>query len=239
MRILHALVVLVAALAATPAQALEVLLLRHAETLANVQDDYSVFNQRHFSARGEAQVVELARAWSGHRFDAVLVSPAHRALRTIRPYLEQNGIVAEIWPELDECCWQKPGERSGTDTAALGGEVLVEQDMRPFFMVRSGSDGRVAAEESYADGIRRVKQVAQMIQQRYGEGDLAVLVVVHQLTGSRLAETLLGQSPDGRYRLDNASVTWLHGEAGRFSLVAENLSPAEAAARLSGAAATP
>lgn len=231
--------VLAVALAATPAPGLELLLVRHAETLANVKDDYSVFNQRHLSAQGEAQVLDLAKAWRGLRFDAVLVSPAYRALRTIHPYLEQNGVVAEIWPELDECCWQKPGERSGTDTAVLGGEVLVEQDMRPFFMVRSGSDGRVAAEETYADGVRRVKQVAQMIEQRYGEGDLAVLVVVHQLTGSRLVETLLGQGPEGRYRLNNASVTWLHGERGRFNLVGENLSAADAAARLSEAAAAP
>jgi broad specificity phosphatase PhoE len=221
-------------LAAGPeAPALDLLVVRHAETLANVQDDYSVFNQRHFSALGEQQVSNLTAALAGRRFDAILVSPAYRAQRTILPLLQQQGAVAEIWPELDECCWQKGDERGASDTFATGPQVLVEQEMRPYFLVRQGSDGMVGGMESRTDGIVRIKRAAALVKERFGGTAQTVLVVMHQHSGSRLVESLLDQAPEGRYRLANASVTWLRADGGRFRIEAENLVPAEAATRLS------
>jgi len=220
-------------LAAGPeAPALDLLIVRHAETLANVQDDYSIFNQRHFSALGEQQVSNLTAALAGCRFDAIVVSPAYRVQRTIFPLLQHQGAVAEIWPELDECCWQKGDERGASDTFTTGPQVLVEQDMRPYFLVRQGSDGMLGGMESRTDGIVRIKRAAALMKERFGDTAQTVLVVSHQHAGSRLVESLLDQAPEGRYRLANAAVTWLRVDQGRFRIQAENLSPAAAAARL-------
>mgnify|MGYP002862631577 CR=1 FL=1 len=222
-----------------PAPALDLLIVRHAETLANVTDDYSVFNQRHFSGPGEQQVSNLTAALAGHPFDAVLVSPAYRAQRTILPLLQHQATVAEIWPEFDECCWQTGQERGASDTFSTGPQVLVDQEMRPYFLVRQGSDGVLGGQETRTDGILRIKRAAAMLKERFGSSAQTVLVVIHQHAGSRLIESLLDQAPDGRYRLTNTAVTWLHADQGRFRLVAENLAPAEAAARLATRSPSP
>lgn len=227
-------------LASAPAAlALDLYLVRHAETLANVTRDYSVFNQRHFSEAGERQVAELTDALRGRAFDAILVSPAYRALRTIQPYLEASGQVAEIWPELDECCFQRGDEEQASDTSALGPAILVEQEMRPFFMLREGSDGDAPGPETYAEGVMRVKRAAALLRERFGDSDATVLVVAHWHSGSRLLEVLMDQAPQGRYRPQNTAATWLHGEGGRYRLMGLNLPVADVATNLPVAAPAP
>lgn len=227
------------AMAALSSPALDLWVVRHAETVANVTDDYSVFNQRHFTALGEQQASNLTAALRGLVFDGIAVSPAYRAQRTIHPYLLENGVVAEIWPELDECCWQRGDARGASDTSATGPTVLVEQDMRPQFRIREGNDGQLPGLETRSEGIARARRAARMLRERYAGQPVRLLLVVHQHTGSYLLEALLDQAPEGRYRLANAAVTWLSEENGRLRLVAENLAPSDAAARLAVPADTP
>ena len=210
---------LVAGSMAYPAAALDVVVTRHAETLANVTKDYSAFNQRHFTEAGTKQIAALTAALDGIRFDAILVSPAYRTLKTVEPYLKQSGQSAEIWPELDECCWQLLREGA---TSPPGLPILLETEQRPLFFLRADAPVVVPGNESYDEGVRRIRAAAEAFRARWSGTEAVVLVVAHQHTGSRLVETLLGEAPEGRYRIENARFTHLREEGGRFVLVELN-----------------
>lgn len=202
------------------ATALDVVVTRHAETLANVTKEYTSFNQRHFTEAGAKQIEALTGALRPHRFDAILVSPAVRVLRTIQPYLEATGQTAEIWPELDECCWQRDRENGRTPP---GDPILLESAQRPLFLLRAGAAEVAPGNESYVEGVRRSRQLAVAIRERWGGTDARILVVGHYHTGARMVEAL-ADDPDkvSRIRLDNARFTHLKEMDGRFTLIGLN-----------------
>ncbi len=212
-------VLLAAGWLAHTAAALDVVVTRHAETLANVTKDYSVFNQRHFTEEGARQIEALTDALRPHRFDAIVVSPAYRTLKTIEPYLKESGQSAEIWPEVDECCWQLLREGA---TSPPGLPVLLEPEQRTLFFLRADAPQVAPGNESYEEGVRRIQAAAGALRARWSGTEAVVLVVAHQHTGSRLVETLLGEAPEGRHRIHNARFTHLREENGRFVLVELN-----------------
>lgn len=201
------------------AAALDIIIVRHAETLANVSKDYSAFNQRHFTEDGLREIDALTKLMEPHRFDTILTSPAYRVLRTIQPYLEKTGQTAEIWPDLDECCWQT--DRASERTPP-GEPILLEQEQRPLFVLRAESPDLSPGGETYAEGVRRVKRAAADIKTRWSGTDAWLMIVVHRHTGARLIESLLDQAPTGRYQLENTRFTHLREENGRFALVELN-----------------
>lgn len=211
---------------AVAAEALDIYIVRHAETLANVTKEYTEFNQRHFSREGEKQIARLTRALQGRRFDAVVTSPAHRTLRTIEPFLASTGgeLRAEIWPELDECCWQKDRKN---DRTPPGRPILIEAGQALYFYLRRGAATETPGSETYEDSLRRVRWVAGEIWRRWGGTDAVVLVATHFFTGGRLIELLLDDRITGEIRLENAKVSHVREENGRFRLVGLNLPPAE------------
>jgi broad specificity phosphatase PhoE len=201
------------------AAALDIVIVRHAETLANVTKDYSAFNQRHFTARGEQQIARLTRTLAGLRFDAILTSPAYRVMRTIEPYLVASDSRAEIWPELEECCWQRDRAHEYTPP---GRPILIEADQKPFFVLRAGASDRTPGSELYDDGLKRVRWVAGEIWRRWAGTDAVLLVATHYHTGARLIEALIEQPHDG-LRLENAKLTHVREVDGRFYLMGVNL----------------
>ncbi|HMP75349.1 MAG TPA: histidine phosphatase family protein [Kiritimatiellia bacterium] len=211
---------LVAGVLAHTATALDVVVTRHAETLANVTKVYSSFNQRHFTEAGEKQLAALTDMLREHRFDAILVSPATRVLRTIQPYLEATGQTAEIWPELEECCWQRNRESERTPP---GDPILLEPEQRPLFLLRAGAAEVAPGNESYVEGVRRARQLAIDIRKRWGGTNARILVVGHYHTGARLVEALVDDPrAASRLRIDNARLTHLKEMDGRFTLVGLN-----------------
>lgn len=201
------------------ALALDVVITRHAETLANVTGVYSSFNQRHFSETGLRQIDELTAALGDRRFDAILVSPAHRCIKSIQPYLERVGAQAEIWPELDECCWIPEGRTEKTPPPE---PILLEPEQRSLFVLRANAGEATPGSESYVDGVKRVRAAVNLLLERYKGRDATILVMTHHHTGGRLAEALLGESLVGRYKIKNATFTHLREVEGRFRLIELN-----------------
>ncbi len=202
------------------AAALDIIIVRHAETLANVTKDYSAFNQRHFTSRGEQQIARLTRTLAEHRFDAVLTSPAHRVMRTIQPYLVAADARAEIWPELEECCWQRDRTHEHTPP---GRPILIEADQKPIFLLREGAPDQSPGGELYDDSLQRIRWVAGEIWRRWSGTDAVVLIATHYHTGARLIELLTEQTPSGRLRLENGKLSHVREADGRFYLVGINM----------------
>lgn len=202
--------------------ALDVYIVRHAETLANVTKEYTAFNQRHFTRKGEQQITALTRALAPHRFDAVIVSPAYRVLRTVQPYLAATGTRAEIWPELDECCWQ--ADRAN-DRTPPGFPILLEEDQRSVFVLREGAPVIAPGDERFEDSLRRIRWVAAELWRRWGGTDARILVATHYLTGAQLINALADSVSEGRIRLENAKIAHLREVDGRFTIIGINLDP--------------
>lgn len=203
-----------------PAAAFDIVIVRHAETIANVTKDYSAFNQRHFTKRGEQQVAHLTRTLANHSFDAILTSPAYRVLRTIQPFLVATETQAEIWPELEECCWQRDRVNEFTPP---GRPILLEADQKSLFFLRAGAPNLAPGEERYEDGVKRMRWVAGEIWRRWAGTDAVILIATHYHAGARLIEALAEQVPSGRIQLENGKLSHIREADGRFYIVGLNL----------------
>lgn len=202
------------------AAALDIVIVRHAETIANVTKDYSAFNQRHFTKRGEQQVARITRTLANQSFDAVLTSPAYRVLRTIQPYLVAAEKQAEIWPELEECCCQRDRVNEYTPP---GRPILLEAEQKALFLLRAGASDRSPGDERYEDGLQRIRWVAAEIWRRWAGTDAVILIATHYHAGARLIELLAEQVPAGRIQLENGTFTHIREADGRFYIVGLNL----------------
>ena len=99
MRRILVVAILLCGVAAAQAGGLDIYFVRHAETMANASGVNTSGNSNMFSEKGNEQVGALTRELNAMRFDAILVSPAERAINTILPYLKESGQKGIIWPE--------------------------------------------------------------------------------------------------------------------------------------------
>lgn len=200
---------------------LDIYVVRHAETLANVTGVHDSHSDNTLSERGLAQVDALTRSLANHRFDAVLVSPAERALLTIQPYLRQSGSVGVIWPELIECCWQQ--ERGEDGSLQTGQAIHVPAEIAAQFTFRDGDSTFAYANRNHADGVAQVRQAVSLLKQHYYNSDKRILIVMHYHAGTVLMGELLGVSRDSLPGLKNARVSHLRQlPDGRFELLTIN-----------------
>ena len=213
---------LLVVLVAPSSWALDLYFLRHAETVANATKIYSAGNWTNFSKKGQQQIATITEKLKDHHFNAVLVSPLFRTQKTIFPFLENRGQVAEIWPELQECCWQQRWPRK-VEHVALGGDV--ETLNTNYFRLRDDLR-QVYRPQNFAEGVYVLKRAAELLKTRFGQSDESVLLVMHQYSGSCLMELLLGETPKRRYKLENAKLSKLEQNAdGTFKLVVLNDQP--------------
>lgn len=209
---------------------LDLYFVRHAETIANVTGDYSEKNQKTFSDKGTEQIRQLSRGLRQYKFDHICVSPKYRARKTIEPYLKQNGLVAEIWPELAECCHQSDRNVSPTNIEpALGELISLTGDEKRYFFFRDGKEkDRLYLSGNYADGILQLRKAHELIIKRFGGSPQKVLLVGHGLAGGRIVELLRGLKPEGKAFTQNAKITLLRqGNDGKFKLIRFNADPLE------------
>lgn len=202
---------------------LDVYILRHAETLANITGVSTDQNTTIFSKRGQQQVAQLPEKLKAYRFDYILVSSMHRARYTILPYLEQSSMIAEIWPELGECCWQKNQSVSTSASFLMGRAITLDAREIEHFRFRDNFSRQTYNQQNYADGIMLQKKAAKNLIERFGHSGKSVLIVGHNNAGGRLIEILLGLSPEGRFYLKNAAISHLRQrEDGSFQLLMLN-----------------
>jgi broad specificity phosphatase PhoE len=197
-------------LTAAPPKSLDLWFVRHGETVANATGRYNARTIDTFSARGQQQVAALTKQLSGIRFDAIVVSPSPRALRTIAPYLRAHpGLKAEVWPELYECCDNNTRKVKGPTSPSVrfGAAIRVPADLQGLFALSAGA--RLIATPSYEDGLRQVELAATRLKRSFGGSGKTVLVIGHSLHGSRLIEELEGRPMLGRIRPENGRLIHL------------------------------
>jgi len=195
---------------------------RHAETVANASGKYNSQTIDRLSTRGEQQVARLTGELLAMSLDTICVSPMRRAIETVRPYLERTKAVAELWPELAECCHQKVRGSQPSPKLPRGPEIAVANELRSSLRI-DPTDRHTYEPANYADGIALVRRAAERIRRELSGSGRTVLLVGHSLAGSRLIEMLLGWEPRGRFTIANAEISHLNQvEDGTFELVELN-----------------
>jgi len=203
--------------------ATEIYFVRHGETVGNATHHHTHENDRTFSDRGEKQVAELTKKLAALSFDHIIVSPKYRVLNTIFPYLKKHGLRAEIWPELQECCWQEKSNRLSSFNLQRGEAIQLESRMKRYFTFPDDNAGRRYATKDYGDGLLQMFKAIQLIRKRFAHSGKRILIVSHYHIGSRLIETLQSREPDGRYKLSNAKISHLiEKDDGTYRLIDMN-----------------
>ena len=224
MRRIVAIVVLLCGMATAQAEGgLEIYFVRHAETIKNATGLHDSGTSNDFSDKGAEQVTMLTDRLKALHFDAILVSPAPRALDTLLPYLKESGQAGEIWPELTECCWQREHSNLEGGRLIVDSAIQLNHAQQPYFTFRDEHASNNYANRSYADGVAQVRHAEELLKQRYFGSGKTLLIVGHYHAGRILLADLLGISPEQLPGLKNARITHLRqGEDGRFSLVTLN-----------------
>jgi broad specificity phosphatase PhoE len=199
--------------------ATDIYFVRHAETMGNLTHRHNQKNDRTLSPKGLRQVKALTRKLDILNFDYIVVSPKYRALKTILPYLKKHRRVAEVWPELAECCWQKQRELSA-GMPRRGSQIRLETAMKPYFTFARPEDRFNFHTRSYGQGILQTFMAAEKIKKRFAGSGKRILVVGHYHAGSRLIEILQGNDPVGRYKISNTQLLHLRENInGTFALL--------------------
>ena len=205
------------------APATEIYFVRHGETVGNATHNHNHESDRTFSAKGGKQVAELSYKLDQLSFDHIIVSPKYRTLNTIFPYLKRHDLKAEVWPELEECCWQYKTSRLSSFKLNRGNEIQIESKMKPYFIFYDSDARRRYVAKNYGDGLLQTFKAIQLIRKRFEGSGKRILIVSHYHIGSRLIEVLQGIEPDGRYKLSNAKISHLiEKDDGTFRLVSIN-----------------
>jgi len=203
--------------------ATEIYFVRHGETVGNATHQHTHENDRTFSDKGERQVTELTKKLDGLNFDHIIVSPKYRTLNTIFPYLKKHALKAEIWPELQECCWQSKTSRLSSFNLQRGQTIRLESSMERYFMFPDDNARRRFAVKNYGDGLLQMFKAIQLIRKRFAGSGKRILIVSHYHIGSRLIETLQSLEPEGRYKLSNAKISHLiEKDDGTYRLIDMN-----------------
>ncbi len=201
------------------ASATEIYLVRHGETMGNLTHKHTYENDRTFSPKGKKQVAALTTKLDKLNFDHIIVSPKYRTLNTILPYLKKHRLKAEVWPELQECCWQKKS-RIASFNLKRGKAIKIESHMKNYFIFHNADARRRYAPKDYGDGLLQTFKAVQLIRKRFAGTGKRILIVGHYHIGSRLIEILQNLEPDGRYKLSNAKISHLiETGGGKFRLL--------------------
>lgn len=200
-----------------PSKPTEIVFVRHGETLANATGRYNSKTIDTFSPLGEKQVAALTGKLVPMLFDAIVVSPSPRALKTLAPYLRATRQRAEIWPELYECCDAHSKKRPSllANGWRFGAKIPLPVEIGPLFSFGASGD-RFLQTNSYDDGLKAIRLTADNLKKRFA--GKTVLVVGHSLHGGRLIELLQGKPMEGKLRPGNTQLIVLRGVGSVFQI---------------------
>lgn len=192
---------------------MELLFARHGESVGNASGDYSTSRHDRLSPEGLVQAEVLATRLSTEHVDAIYASPLRRATETIVPFLQHSGLVAEIWAELAEACWQEDRDAEPPADRAPTTHVTLPGGLRGCFMLTDENKVLPSPDETYAEGLGRIKRVYELLMERHGDTSDTVLIAGHGHAGGRLLEMFLGLEPTGRFDHDNTGCSRLVRQA--------------------------
>lgn len=195
----------------------EIVFVRHSETVANATGRYNPSTLNAFSKRGIQQTGKLTSALQKESFDEIVVSPSPRALKTVAPFLQRTDQVAEVWPELLECCHQKGVAKLKPPSPQIrfGPRIEWPTAFDSVFQHRFGAEQQILS-PTYADGKRQINLTRDLLVSRYSGSGKKVLVVGHSIHGGILIGLMTGKP---KPRLANATPIRLTETApGQFRL---------------------
>ncbi len=191
---------------------LKIYFIRHAEGGHNVVKEWKdkprdqwpayIGNENMFSPKGEEQVALVAGKLAPYHFAFIACSPLWRARNTILPYLQQQNLKAEIWPELEEVDFKEAAAPLPTPSPNLfsgGKEIVLPDSEKAWFQLPQGTTHRIKVasqpkEQSRADVQAIMDELAKRIVTRFGKTDQAILLVGHGSSGCLLLKRLTGQN---------------------------------------------
>lgn len=185
--------------------------IRHGQSVGNLTGDYSTPFHGVLSNNGETQANGLIQRLKGYKFDHIIVSPIKRAAYTILPYLKENNLIAELWSEVAEACYQNDIDGETSENIRYGNPIhFDEKDMKYFYFRYNDKHKALPPEdENYKEGLKRITWVYESVLHNYKGTDQSILVVGHYHAGSRLLEMFLGMEPLGRICHSNTGFSML------------------------------
>ena len=197
----------------------EIYFVRHAETMSNFTGKYSLKHDRILSPHGKKQVQQLSQQLQQFDIDLIIVSPQPRALKTILPFLKKQRRTAEIWPSLDECCWQKKTPIYQFSQPQFGSEIELPTAIQAYFTFPDEHARFTLYSQTYNEGITQVQMAVDQLLRRFGNSGKHILVIGEYHAGTRFIEILQGLKPEGWYKLQNAMIIRLkENKHGHFIL---------------------
>ena len=149
----------------------------------------------------------------------MVTSPTYRTLHTIARYLEREGVVAEVWPEVEECCYQAERNTRSSGVIPPGDPIAMGAEIAGLFRFRDADSRRWYNAKNYADSEQMAVRAAELLNERFGGSGETVVLVTHFHTGAWIIAHLvgdkearkialgtaklsrLGRDPDGSYRI--------------------------------------
>ncbi len=197
----------------------EIYFVRHAETVSNATNQYNVKNDTTLSGFGKRQVKQLTKQLEQLKIDHIIVSPHYRALKTILPYLKKHQRTAEIWPSLDECCWQKRDPNFIASILRFKEKIELKKNMQAYFTFTDTSSQYRFDTHNYEEGIMQIHLASDRIFRQFSQSGKHILIIGEFHSGTRIIEMLQGIPPEGWYKPENAKIIKLkENSSGAFVL---------------------
>jgi broad specificity phosphatase PhoE len=183
---------------------------RHAQSIGNLTSDFSTSDHDRLSPLGLEQArAVVPRLKALGPVDRIYCSPALRAIQTILPYLTANDLKAEIWPELDEACWQQDKLAPVPERESPAPLFTLDPSFQPLFSVRQDRPWLPYGDEVFREGLNRIDGVFRELLKRHLDSRETLLVAGHALFATHLLGLFLGQelSPVFRYDHENTGIS--------------------------------
>jgi broad specificity phosphatase PhoE len=184
---------------------MNLLIVRHAESMGNATGHYSAEAADSLSPHGEEQASSLVASLKAWNFDKIIVSSLQRALQTVAPYLAATNQRAEIWPEIAEACWHDDREEL-SDSWNSKPDVLPDS-VPSVFDYRDDEAITPAHPESFGQGLRRVHEAMERIREMADQSDEFVLMVTHGHVIRELINLMLDTRDTVQFPHDNCGMT--------------------------------
>lgn len=189
----------------------EIVLVRHAESEANLAGTWQGRGNSALSPAGREQVDALTRRVEGREFDLVATSPLDRAVETAAAFGEQVETHDDL-TEVDLGTWE-----------GIPVETVASRDRELLRSIYTGGDDRFGAEgERMSEVAARAWAIIDSVAERVGPRGRAVVVTHGGVIDSVLGSLFPVRGRRGHRMVENASLTHLVGGPGRWRLARLN-----------------
>lgn len=166
---------------------MKIFLLRHAQTLDNLSGINGARTNSPLTDEGKKQTKQLIPQLKKNKYDVIFVSPAHRTLETVQPYIDS---LKKFKPEIisSNLIHERDlGELTGTPKGAIN-KYKEENNIKEDKIVWRPPKG-----ESILDVTERAKEFLKLLKEKYS--NKSVLICGHQNFLRCLELLLLKKSP--------------------------------------------